>query len=59
VFACRADVDELSVHLLKMLTDDGMMEKFSKNAREHAVKDFDYRNTSQKMAKIIEQKLDL
>ena len=58
-FAYRADVDDLAQYLLKMLQDDGMMEKMGKRAREHAAKNFDYRKTSLDMARIIEQKLDL
>ncbi|HLC93358.1 MAG TPA: glycosyltransferase family 4 protein [archaeon] len=58
-FGVRADIDDLALHLKRMLQDDALMEKMGKNARAHAVKNFDYRKTSLDMARIIEQKLDL
>lgn len=58
-FAYRADVDELADYLLRLLGDDELHTKMGESAREHAVKNFDYRLTSLNMAKAIEQKLKL
>ncbi len=58
-FACRADVDDLAEYLLKMLTDGEMMEQMGKKAREHAVKNFDYRKVSQDIANLIGEKLKI
>ena len=58
-FAYRADVDELKKYLLKLLTDDKLSEKIGKKAREHAVKNLDYRTLSKKMVDITKEKLDI
>lgn len=56
VFAYRANIDELAEHTLKLLTDDELREKMGQNAREHAVKNFDYVVTSKKIAEMVEEK---
>ncbi|MCR4369458.1 MAG: glycosyltransferase [archaeon] len=58
-FAVRADVDDLSKHLLALLSDDALREKMGKNASEHAVKNFDYRKVSLDVANLIEKKFGL
>ncbi|HLC79119.1 MAG TPA: glycosyltransferase family 4 protein [archaeon] len=58
-FAVRADIDDLAVHLLKLLEDNEFSAQLGKSAREHAVKNFDYKKTSLQFARIIEQKLNL
>ncbi len=58
-FAYRVDVDDLSQHLLKLLTDSQLREKMGEAGREHAVKNFNYKVTSLKMINVIEEKLNL
>ncbi|MBW2981617.1 glycosyltransferase family 4 protein [Candidatus Woesearchaeota archaeon] len=58
-FAYRADVEDLKKYTLKLLTDDKIREKMGKQAREHAVKNLDYRDISKKMVDITKEKLDL
>ena len=58
-FAYRADVNDLADHLLKLLTDDDLRKEMGENAREHAVKNFDYLKVSQDVANLIETKLKL
>ncbi len=58
-FAVRADIDEIADYLLKLLVDDDLRKKMGEKGREHAVKNFDYRETSLGMAKLIESKLGL
>jgi len=58
-FAYRADIDDLKNYTLKLLTDKKLREEMGKAAREHAVKNFDYKVTSKKMLDIIKEKLDL
>jgi glycosyltransferase involved in cell wall biosynthesis len=57
--AYRADVDDLAKHLYTMLTDDALMEKMGRKAREHAVKNFDYVKTSKDISELIEKKLGI
>jgi glycosyltransferase involved in cell wall biosynthesis len=57
--AYRADIDDLAKYMYKMLSDDALMEKMGKKAREHAVKNFDYVKTSRDINDLIEKKLDL
>jgi glycosyltransferase involved in cell wall biosynthesis len=58
-FAYRADIEDLRKYTLKLLTDDKLREEMGKKAREHAVKNFDYRVTSKKMLDVIKEKLEL
>jgi glycosyltransferase involved in cell wall biosynthesis len=58
-FGVRADVDDLAEHLLKLLTDDGLRERMGRQAREHAVKNFNYVKTSKDIAELIEKKLGI
>ena len=51
VFGYRADPEELAEFSLKLLTDEELTDKMGKAAREHAVKNFDY--------KIIAKKIEL
>lgn len=54
-FAYRANTDELAEYLLKLFTDDELREKMGHNAREHAVRNFDYAITSKKTAEMVEE----
>ncbi|HIH09115.1 MAG TPA: glycosyltransferase family 4 protein [Candidatus Diapherotrites archaeon] len=58
-FAYRADIDDLSQYLLKLLEDGGLCERLGKSGREHAVANFDCTKTSNDMACIIEKRLGL
>jgi len=58
-FGYRADVEDLRKYTLKLLTDDKLREEMGKMAREHAVKNFDYKLISKKMLDIIKEKLEL
>lgn len=54
-FAYRANIDQLAEYTLKLLTDDELREKMGQNAREHAVRNFDYVVTSKKIAEMVEE----
>lgn len=56
-FAYRADIDDLRNFTLKLLTEPELREKMGKQAREHAVKSFDYRTISKKMIDITKEVL--
>ncbi len=58
-FAVRADVNELSEYLLKLLTDDSLREKMGQNGREHAVKNFHYTKVAKDVSDLIKKKLNL
>ncbi|MFH1365745.1 MAG: glycosyltransferase family 4 protein [archaeon] len=58
-FGYRANVEDLKKYTLKLLTDKKLREEMGKEAREHAVKNFDYHVTSKKMLDIIKEKLEL
>lgn len=58
-FAYRADVDELAEYLLKLMEDQELRNKMGQNGRKHVVENFDYKVTSLKMAKKIEEKFNL
>ncbi|MBD3252817.1 glycosyltransferase [Candidatus Pacearchaeota archaeon] len=57
VFGYRADVNDLREHALKILTEDELAEKMGKQARRHAVRNFDYRVISKKMLDVTREKL--
>lgn len=58
-FAYRADIEELKKFSLKLLTDDSLREKMGKLARQHVVKNLDYRVTSKKMLDITKNRLGI
>lgn len=58
-FAYRADTDDLKKYTLRLLTDGQLREKIGKQAREHVVKNLDYRITSKKMIDITKKKFNL
>ncbi len=57
--AYLADVNELRDFTLKLLTDSNLREKMGQQAREHAVKNFDYRDTSRRIVDITKNRLGL
>ena len=58
-FAYRADIDQLREHTLKLLSDDSLRETMGAQAREHVLKNFDYRDIAKKMLSITKEKLNL
>lgn len=58
-FAYRASVEDLRKHTLKLLTDDLLREKMGNQAREHVVKNLDYKHISKQMLDITKDKLGL
>ena len=58
-FAYRADINDLKEYTLKLLGDDELRTRMGRDAREHAVNNFDYKVTSKKMLDIIKEKLGL
>jgi len=58
-FAYRADINDLTEFTLRLLSDDNLRTQMGKDAREHAVKNFDYRITSKKMLEITKERLGL
>ncbi|MAG50595.1 glycosyl transferase family 1 [archaeon] len=59
VFAYRADIDDLTNFTIRLLTEDNLRDEIGKNAREHAVKNFDYKYISRKIAEITKKKLNI
>lgn len=58
-FAYRADIEELANYTLTLLTDDKKRIEMGKAAREHAVKNFHYRDIAKRIAELIKNKLNL
>lgn len=58
-FGFRADVDDLAGYLLKLLSDDELREKMGADAREHAVKNFEYTHIAGRVQELIGKKLGL
>lgn len=58
-FAYRADVNDLREHTLKLLSDDSLRETMGAQAREHVLRNFDYRDIAKKMLDITKDKLGL
>ncbi len=58
-FAYRADINDLREYTLKLLTESDLVEKMGKQAREHVVKNLDYRLISKKMIEITKEKLNI
>ena len=58
-FGYRANVEDLRKYTLKLLTDENLRNEMGREAREHAVKNFDYHVIAKKMLDIIKEKLNL
>jgi glycosyltransferase involved in cell wall biosynthesis len=58
-FGYRANIEDLRKYTLKLLTDEKLRKEMGKQAREHAVKNFDYNIISKKMLDVIKEKLEL
>lgn len=58
-FAYRANVNELSEYLMKLLTDDKLRENMGKAARKHAVQNFEYHKIAKYITDLTKEKLRL
>src|SRR3989338_2235135 len=58
-FAYRADIDDLASYLLELLSNDEKRKQMGEHAREHASKNFNYRDLSAKMTQIIKDRLGI
>jgi alpha-maltose-1-phosphate synthase len=58
-FGYRANIEDLRKYTLKLLTDEKLRKEMGREAREHAVRTFDYKVTSKKMLDVIKEKLEL
>ena len=56
-FAYRASINELADYTLKLLTDDNLRREMGKNGVEHALKNFHYKVTAQRMADLIKENI--
>ncbi len=54
-FAYRANIDQLAEYTLKLLKDDSLREQMGKDAAEHALNNFHYRVTAQRMLNLINE----
>ena len=58
-FAYRANVDDLAEHLLLLLDNTERRAEMGRLAREHAVKNFHYRDIARSMSDTIKARLEL
>jgi len=59
VFAYRASISDLAKYTKRLLTDDKLREEMGRNAREHAMANFQYRDVAKKALKMIKENIDL
>lgn len=59
VFAYRADIAELAKYTLALLTNDKLREEMGRNAREHTLANFQYKDIAGKALKLIEENIKL
>ncbi len=59
IFAYRASVPDLAKYSLQLLTDDKLREEMGKNAYEHAMANFQYKDVAKKAMKHIGERLNL
>jgi glycosyltransferase involved in cell wall biosynthesis len=55
----RASVDDISNHLMSLMTDSELRQIMGTAGREHVVQHFDYRMVAQRFVQIIQQKLGI
>lgn len=58
-FAYRANTDEIADYLLRLLTNDDLRRTMGESAREHAVKNFEYRKIAKEVTDTIAKRLNL
>jgi glycosyltransferase involved in cell wall biosynthesis len=59
VFAYRASVPDLAKYTLKLLTDDKLREEMGKNAYDHAMSNFHYRDIAKRAMETVKERLSL
>lgn len=59
IFAYKANVEQISEFLLKLLEDKNLRLEMGKSARKHAEENFEYRNIARRMTKLIKERLNL
>jgi len=59
VFAYRASIPDLVTYTKRLLEDDQLREKMGRNAYEHAMANFQYKNIAKQALKNLEEKLGL
>lgn len=59
VFAYRADIAELAKYTLALLTNDKLRGEMGRNAREHTLANFQYKDIAGKALKLIEENIKL
>jgi alpha-maltose-1-phosphate synthase len=55
----RANVNDIARYLLKLMTDASLREKIGKAAREHVIRNFDYRIVARRFTQIISERLGI
>lgn len=55
----RANVNDVARYLLKLMTDASLRQKIGKTAREHVIRNFDYRIVARRFTKIISDRLGI
>ncbi|MFH1661671.1 MAG: glycosyltransferase family 4 protein [Candidatus Falkowbacteria bacterium] len=59
IFAYRASIPDLVKYTKMLLTDDKLREEIGKNAYEHAMANYQYKDIARKALKMIQEKLNL
>lgn len=59
VFAYRASIPDLAKYTKRLLLDDELRLKMGKDAHEHAMDNFQYKNVAKKALKMIEENIEL
>jgi len=57
IIALRADVDDLAIYALQLLTDSALCERMGKAARTHVEKNFDFRDVARRVASLIQERV--
>jgi alpha-maltose-1-phosphate synthase len=59
VFAYRASIPELAKYTLMLLTDDKLREEMGRNASEHALANYQYRDVAAKALGMLRERIDI
>lgn len=59
VFAYRASIPDLTKYTRQLLTDDKLREEMGRNAYEHAMDNFQYKDIAKRALKMIQEKLGI
>jgi alpha-maltose-1-phosphate synthase len=55
----RANISDIARYLLKLMTDASLREKIGKAAREHVIRNFDYRIVARRFTRIVSERLGI